>query len=101
MFPPPPAAVMVGSPPPEPESRLREPMITDAAHPTPDQLAAFDAGTLPDPVRERVERHVVGCETCCRLLESLPEDPLSARVRSLAVPVVPDELRDHPRVEIL
>jgi hypothetical protein len=83
-------------------------MPTDTEHPTPDQLAAFDSGTLPDAVRERVERHVAGCASCCRLLEQLPEDTFAARVRTLASPLtngptagVPPELLDHPRIEIL
>jgi Protein kinase domain len=93
-------------------------MRTHATHPTSDELAAFDAGTLPADSVEAIERHVANCEVCCRVLEALPEDPLAARIREFATPVtvlggdterrdatspmaVPSELVGHPRFEIL
>jgi hypothetical protein len=84
-------------------------------HPTPDQLAAFDAGRLRLADADAVERHVAGCPDCCRALERLPEDDLAALIRTSAggatpwhggpvsadVAGVPPELVNHPRYEIL
>jgi hypothetical protein len=89
-------------------------------HPTPEQLAAFDAGDLPAPDRATVEHHVADCESCCRTLEGLPEDALAALVRCSAgtdataggelatlaedtagTGAIPAQLRDHPRYEVL
>src|SRR5689334_11157953 len=90
-------------------------------HPSPQELAAFDAGSLPPAARAEVERHVAGCADCCRTLDALPEDDFVARVRLLAgaapadtpsgaatppdggaaVPGLPPELADHPRYRVL
>src|SRR5262245_30785280 len=86
--------------------------------PTPEQLAAFDAGELPPADREAVEGHVAHCESCCRALEGLPEDALAALARRSAGPAttpcpglaslpadgpaaLPADLRDHPRYRVL
>jgi hypothetical protein len=81
-------------------------------HPTPDQLAAFDAGRLRAHDAHAVERHVAGCPDCCRALEQLPEDDLAALIRTSAggatlghggadAHEAPPELVNHPRYEIL
>src|SRR5262249_20143684 len=49
-----------------------------------EQLAAFDAGELPERFWAKVEDHVARCATCCRRLEQLPADSLSAQVRATA-----------------
>jgi hypothetical protein len=59
-------------------------MNTNRTHPSPGQLAAFDAGLLPPDDREATERHVSECPDCCRFLERLPEDAMAARIRVLA-----------------
>ncbi len=82
----------------------------EGAHPSPHQLAAFDAGTLPPAAHSEVERHVAGCADCCRTLDTLPEDEFVRKVRTLAGPPpaggvppadVPSELADHPRYRVL
>jgi hypothetical protein len=55
-------------------------------HPDERQLAAFDAGDLPGGQWAQVEDHVARCTTCCRRLEQLPADPLSALVRAAGEP---------------
>jgi hypothetical protein len=90
-------------------------MTPNGAHPTADQLAAFDAGRLHPDDAESVERHIAGCPDCCRALEQLPEDDLAALIRTAtggatlghggAVAAddheAPPELVNHPRYEIL
>jgi hypothetical protein len=94
-------------------------MHPDRTHPSPDQLAAFDAGRQQPGDREAVERHVAECPTCCRFLERLPEDALAARIREYAgrstagasetppfesgaaAAGLADGLRGHPRYRVL
>ncbi len=54
----------------------------DISHPTSDQLAAFDHGQLSATEWEHVERHVTECHTCCRQLETVPDDILTALLKS-------------------
>src|SRR5689334_10230059 len=100
-------------------------------HPSQGQLSAFDKGLLRPAEWEEIERHLASCDTCCRQLDTVPEDPFVARLRlaagqqgvatpagetatvdAPAVPTappaslatasaVPDELADHPRYRIL
>src|SRR5262245_66552099 len=93
-------------------------------HPTTEQLAAFDRGQLPAAKWENVERHVAGCAACCRSLESVPDDALTALLKVSAgrahtpdVPgddtrvlgdrddtpgsPLPPELAAHPRYQVL
>ncbi|HEX4613404.1 MAG TPA: protein kinase, partial [Urbifossiella sp.] len=83
-------------------------------HPTPDLLAAFDAGRLRKADHDAVERHVAGCPECCRALERLPEDDLAALIRTAAAgpstpgagdppepDEVPPEFHGHPRYRVL
>jgi serine/threonine protein kinase len=56
--------------------------MNDTTHPSPDQLAAFDAGRLSPTEQTLVEEHVSGCAACCRKLEGVPEDPFAALVRA-------------------
>src|SRR5262245_61488644 len=92
------------------------------AHPTPDQLAAFDLGQLRAAEWQEVERHVAACAECCQKLEELPDDPLVQLVRQAvsrpaetmdqligttastapAVPArMPPELQNHPRYRVI
>ena len=99
------------------------------AHPSLEELTAFDRGHLRPAEREAVERHVAACDSCCNRLEALGDDELIALLRSsagLSSPValgdtqdllpkahdtpsqedsvttaVPPELADHPRYRIL
>jgi serine/threonine protein kinase len=76
---------------------------TVGPHPSPRDLAAFDAGTLPAAARAEVEGHVATCADCCRTLDGLPDDDFVARMRALAgAPSadVPPELADHPRYRV-
>ncbi len=99
------------------------------AHPSPEELEAFDQGKLHLAAWADIERHLEHCETCCNRLETLPEDPFVVLLRSSAgtprprladtasgldpaastpgAPVppagreVPPELVEHPRYRIL
>jgi hypothetical protein len=73
-----------------------------AEHPTRDRLAAFDAGLLRPAEHAAVEAHVAACPTCCRVLETLPEDDLAARIRRYSGEPdgVPPDLQDHPRYRV-
>jgi hypothetical protein len=77
--------------------------MSEPDHPSVAQLTAFDAGQLPPDERETVEMHVGGCRVCCRLLDSLPENPLAALVRAAgtAAPDLPPALVGHPRYRLL
>jgi WD40 repeat protein len=95
-----------------------------AAHPSLEQLTAFDQGQLTAGEWDSVEHHLAGCQACCRQLERLPEDPLVALMRAStgqsgaaphprggstdssgasAAPAqaeVPSELAAHPRYRV-
>lgn len=99
------------------------------AHPSLDELTAFDRGHLQSEEREAVERHVAACASCCNRLEALGDDELIVLLRSSAVlsssvalgdtqdlspnahdtppqedslaAAVPPELADHPRYRVL
>jgi hypothetical protein len=102
------------------------PNPTYAAHPTADQLAAFDRGQLGPEQWAEIEAHVARCASCCRLLEGVEDDALAALVRASGgkaaagpndtgewrpsadtpSPAWPDaeapaELKDHPRYRLL
>src|SRR5262245_49372510 len=96
-------------------------------HPSPEQLRAFDLGQLRRDEWPEVEGHVAFCETCCRQLETLPDDPLVSLLRASAGgavaapsadtqdlpgaathvpfpgpgPEVPAELAGHPRYRVV
>jgi serine/threonine protein kinase len=55
-----------------------------AAHPSPEQLRAFDLGQLSLSEWGTIEHHLAGCDACCRQLEGLPDDPLVALLRTSA-----------------
>jgi hypothetical protein len=55
-------------------------------HPSAEQLAAFDSGRLHPAEWEEVERHVERCLSCCRSLESVPDDRLTALVKATGRP---------------
>jgi WD40 repeat protein len=50
-------------------------------HPSLDKLAAFDQGNLGPGEWLDIERHLARCASCCRQLETLPEDALSTLLR--------------------
>lgn len=52
-----------------------------ATHPSPNDLADFANGGLARAAWDEVERHVAACPHCFRVLQSLPESPLSRRAR--------------------
>jgi|GEM_PF-945879 len=43
-------------------------------HPTPERLAAFDAGRLEDADSDTIERHLAECAECCQALKQLPSN---------------------------
>jgi predicted Ser/Thr protein kinase len=51
-------------------------------HPSPEKLVAFDRGKLSASERAAVEEHLVGCSSCCRLLEGVGDDSFVAKVRA-------------------
>lgn len=93
------------------------------AHPSLEELTAFDRGQLRSSEREAVERHIAACTSCCIRLETLGDDELIAMLRSsvglgdtqdllahahasppqqeLLTTAVPPELAGHPRYRIL
>ncbi len=50
-------------------------------HVSPEQLAAYLAGSLDDRAAEQVQAHLGECPSCCTEALSVPEDPLAAEVR--------------------
>src|SRR5436853_6399304 len=53
----------------------------ELAHPSPEQLAAFDLGQLPAAESAQIERHVAECHVCCGHLEAVADDALVALLR--------------------
>jgi serine/threonine protein kinase len=45
-------------------------------HPDERQLAALKVGKLEPPESVEIERHVATCDTCCEVLQTLPDDSL-------------------------
>src|SRR5262249_31048977 len=83
-----------------------------AAHPTADQLAAFDQGRLAAAEWEEAERHVSQCPSCWHTLETVPDDALAALLKTVAGrpttapalpagPAPPAELAAHPRYRVV
>ncbi|HTU20434.1 MAG TPA: serine/threonine-protein kinase [Gemmataceae bacterium] len=98
-----------------------------SAHPSLDELTAFDRGHLQPAEREAVERHVAACDVCCQRLDSIGDDDLigllqisaglmspTASRDTCALPSdtppraseqisveLPAELLDHPRYRVL
>src|SRR5690349_5014226 len=96
-----------------------------ATHPTPEQLAAFVRGSLNHAEDEQIEVHVASCDECTHTLSALSDDTIVGLLRQPAAPsweqatlppvgeltsaeegraprkVVPPELVDHPRYEVL
>jgi serine/threonine protein kinase/putative intracellular protease/amidase len=77
-------------------------------HPSRAELAAFALGRLPQQQAAEVERHVAGCEACCRVLRAVPDDTLVESLRASlqsseteTAGEVPPELRTHPRYRIV
>jgi hypothetical protein len=85
---------------------------TQAAHPAADELTAFAQGRLGPARQAEIERHVAGCDRCCRALRAVPDDTFLTALREAPTPpgvwrptpagdAVPPELRDHPRYRVL
>jgi len=93
---------------------------TDLDHPSPEQLTAFARGQLAAADLEAVERHIAGCDACCRALGAIPDDTVlqwlrqanaslgSLRSRSGGGTPIPGrnpdvlpELADHPRYRVV
>jgi hypothetical protein len=53
----------------------------EAAHPSPDQLAAFASGQVPEDSAVELSRHLAGCEACRTVVEKLPDDTLLSLLR--------------------
>jgi serine/threonine protein kinase/putative intracellular protease/amidase len=84
-------------------------------HPTAEELLAFAQGRLPEREVERLEEHVLSCETCVKALADAPGDTLVNMLHGATIagettgdaPAVapggsrpgeiPPELADHPR----
>lgn len=97
----------------------------NATHPTPEQLAAFRLGKLSDAELDEIEQHVAECDSCCGILRDVPDDSFVSLVRYCKNTTphfdaphaavtwaehdtasdqefdVPEDLRNHPRYEIL
>lgn len=90
------------------------------AHPSPEQLSAYNLGQLPPDEASTVESHISECEPCCDTIMSLSSDDtfvgILKEARQLppdqtsgqdAVPSpsscqeVPAQLAQHPRYEIV
>ncbi len=67
------------------------------ACPAPELLRAFALGKLRGPVREDVEAHVAGCESCCGVLSSVSDDALVDLVRDVADTTSRAVLREQTR----
>jgi anti-sigma factor RsiW len=55
-------------------------------HPSPQQLLDFAQGRLPPEIMAEVEQHISACDSCCRQLETAPEDTLLRLAREAAMP---------------
>jgi serine/threonine protein kinase len=96
------------------------------AHPSLEELTAFDRGRLRPRERTAIEQHIAACAACCQRLDSVGDDDLIELLRtsvSLVSPTdslhtqaladgpssdrkrssteVPAELIDHPRYRLL
>src|SRR5262245_13495386 len=100
-------------------------MNAATSHPTADAIAAFAHGRLSESDSAEVEAHVTECDSCSRILQQQPHDPLLCLVRQPAaaqadrgtgtahgdgtmpekIPAaeagIPPELVDHPRYRVL
>ncbi|MFN0017545.1 MAG: protein kinase domain-containing protein [Pirellulaceae bacterium] len=88
------------------------------AHPSSAELHSFAHGRLPVKEMEVVERHIAHCDSCCKVLENVPEDTLVQMAREAATEAfragaavtspgaspnqtIPPELTEHQRYKIL
>src|SRR5260370_20880253 len=51
-------------------------------HPTPQELAAFSLGRLPEAAAVAIARHVESCAACRKAVENLPPDSFVGKVRA-------------------
>ncbi|HWG47507.1 MAG TPA: serine/threonine-protein kinase, partial [Gemmataceae bacterium] len=69
------------------------------AHPSLEELTAFDRGHLRPAEREAIERHIAACDVCCQRLDSVSDDDLIALLRTsvgLMSPAASRDTRDLP-----
>lgn len=87
-------------------------------HPSPDMIRGYANATLAPEVRQEIEAHLHGCETCLLAVEEwLSAQPMARSLRDIlpadvlppslisspasSPPEPPGELRSHPRYEVL
>lgn len=77
------------------------------SHPTPTQLADFNAGRASPVVTDEIATHLEGCHDCPETLSTMPPGPLEDRVRSAGVmacstgkPELAKALNGHPRYKV-
>jgi predicted Ser/Thr protein kinase len=74
-------------------------------HPTPEDLAAFAAGRLPNAHASAVAAHLETCPDCRRAAQTVPDDIAPARAKAPRPaeppPNVPQALAAHPRYRIV
>jgi hypothetical protein len=58
---------------------------TAGGHPDVEALRRFAHGRLHGPAMRQVERHVAGCDACCRAVQAVPDDRLVGLLRRGAV----------------
>src|SRR5262245_23139611 len=100
-------------------------MLMAQPHPDASDIHAYGRGLLDSLHAARIEEHVAACESCCRILETVPADGFLTRLRDcrrtpgahpeeaartrtdiaavtfVEAPPVPPELLDHPRYHVL
>ena len=88
-------------------------------HPSDHELNAFTLGQLPKVDAERIEQHVLECESCCDVLENLAasdafvdqlqnaresDEPISdtepVTLADTIEEIIPQSLADHPRYAV-
>jgi hypothetical protein len=58
---------------------------TAGGHPDVETLRRFAHGRLHGPAMRQAERHVAGCDACCRAVQAVPDDRLVGLLRRGAV----------------
>ena len=88
------------------------------SHPTSADLRSFAHGRLPPKEMAEVEMHIAQCDSCCEVLQSVPEDTLVQMAREAATEAfragevappknessnttIPTELAEHLRYKVL
>ena len=53
----------------------------EQTHPSREDLAEFNSGKLGTAESTEIELHLAGCDSCCEMLTSLPDDTLVSLLR--------------------